>query len=520
MGIISNLFAADAGARDATDPRWWTDLGMSQKTQSGIDVNPSRALTLSTYFTCATAISSDLAKCPVAFFEEVSETEKRPVPWSREMQIVGRAWNPEMSKHTCVKLLTFWALTWGNGYAQIQRTGAGEVVALWPIHPRGVEVRRNRETREIEYVVRPEGSGQTTILSQYEMLHVKGPSDNGITGLSIAQLAAQAIGLGLAAEQFGASLFGNGCVPKTVIEYPGKLSPEGKEELRRRWIERHGNNQNWQSPAIIDNGVKVTTLNMPAEDAQFILTREHQVEDICRWFRFPPSKAMHWKYSHYANMEQANTDYATDCIGPWGVAIESEVDRDILVHPVRIEFRLDALMRGDSPARAAYYREMWNTAAITPNEIRARENLPSLGPDGDKPYRPLNMAPVGDPLPEQRGTATDRSRAEAAFRPLILDAYARAWARMAKDLSAGKSITECRSAQTAKTATAIAPIMAAYAQVTDVVTPDAADVAARAFDGFAVAGNLTKEEYLNQTAAFADNAAKLTFEEITKCSTV
>ena len=64
------------------------------------------------------------------------------------------------------------------------------------------------------------------------MLHFAGLGFNGLVGYSPVALIREGIGLGKAAEQFGAGFFGNGSWPGGMIEYPGKLKLEALKNLR------------------------------------------------------------------------------------------------------------------------------------------------------------------------------------------------------------------------------------------------------------------------------------------------
>jgi len=63
------------------------------------------------------------------------------------------------------------------------------------------------------------------------MLHVPGLSFDGIQGRSPVEVAKEAIGLGLAAESFGAEFFGNGANTDIILSYPGRLSPNASKNL-------------------------------------------------------------------------------------------------------------------------------------------------------------------------------------------------------------------------------------------------------------------------------------------------
>ena len=63
--------------------------------------------------------------------------------------------------------------------------------------------------------------------------------------------------------------------------------------------------------------------------------------------------------------------------------------------PVYAHYSVEGLLRGDSAARAAFYKSLWEIGALSTNEVR---ELEERGPveGGDVRYRPLNMGILGE----------------------------------------------------------------------------------------------------------------------------
>ncbi len=76
-------------------------------------------------------------------------------------------------------------------------------------------------TWEIEYWTNDRG--KSVMLNPEEVFHIPGLGFDGIRGYSPIRMAMEAIGLGLAAEAFGASFFANGANAGGVVQYEGKM---------------------------------------------------------------------------------------------------------------------------------------------------------------------------------------------------------------------------------------------------------------------------------------------------------
>ena len=176
-----------------------------------------------------------------------------------------------------------------------------------------------------------------------------------------------------------------------VLEHPGVLSDQAYQRLKSSLEERKGAGA--FKPWIAEEGMKVNIPGTKQVDAQYIETRQAQIEEICRWFRVPPQKVMNLKDAHYNNVENMNIAYATDTLGEWAKRLEEEADYKLISARSQASYtklNLRALMRGDSTAQGQWYREMRNIGVYSVDEIREFEDLDPV-PGGDKRVTQVNM---------------------------------------------------------------------------------------------------------------------------------
>ncbi|MBW2365984.1 MAG: phage portal protein, partial [Deltaproteobacteria bacterium] len=140
-------------------------------------------------------------------------------------------------------------------------------------------------------------------------------------------------------------------------------------------------------------------LTIPLNDAQFLETRTFQKIEIYGMYHVPPHKiAIHNQNSNYNNLEQENASYVDSCLMHWIVRWESAISQQLLTEVERksglfFEFVVQGLLRGDSQARAEYYNKIFQVGGITPNQIRAKENMNPIE-GGDESFVMLNMVPL------------------------------------------------------------------------------------------------------------------------------
>lgn len=375
----------------AADPPGWLSGMFGPRTTSGEVVTSETALTISTYFACLRNLSEDVGKLPCKLFEDLEPRGKRQLKGDPLYGILHDQVNPTLSAQVCWELITQWTAGWGNGYAEIERSRRGDPIGLWPIHPSRVKPRKRAED---PYVVVGD-NGRENAIPRESMFHVRGMGDE-LRGYSVCELAAESLGLSLAAQTFGAAYFGNDAALGIVIKVPSDtaLTEEQIRDLRGSWIKPHVGANNAYKPKVLSDGITAERISIPPKDSQFLETRTFQVVDVCRWFRMPPHKVQHLDKATFSNIEQQSIEYVSDTLTPWLTRIETECRLKLISADQRprryVRFIVLGLLRGDSAARATFHKEMFFVGAASPNDIRELEDLnPRDG--GDEYYIPANM---------------------------------------------------------------------------------------------------------------------------------
>jgi len=390
--LISRLFRS----KPPTDDYWYTPFAPS--TSAGVKVSEATAIKYLTVYACVSLIAGDVARLPLILYRRLPGGGKERVTDHPLYDILHTAPNPETTSYHYRESALAHDLLWGNHYAQIERNRLGKIMALWQMpNPGGVEV--DRDSRgEIVYKWKDANNVEQTA-GRREMFHVPGLSFNGLVGFSMIGIAREAIGMGLAAESFGNRYFGEGTHPSGVMILP----PESQitdAETQKRYIammkSQYAGLGKSHGMMVLFNGEKYQPLTIPLDDAQFLETRDHQKVEICGMYHVPPHKiALHGQNSNYNNLEQENSSYVDSCLMHWLVRWEQCISHQLLTPEERrgglfAEFLVDGLLRGDSQARSEFYSRMLQSGAISPNEIREKENLNPVD-GGDEYFIQLNM---------------------------------------------------------------------------------------------------------------------------------
>lgn len=394
--VMRYISGSSSEQRAASTTQVWRDPALTMffgnaVSNAGTNVSADSANGYSPFWQAVRLISETIASLPIHVYRRIGDS-RVIIDDIGVGDLLRLQPNPEM---TAVQFRASWimhALVHGNGYAEIERDTAGRPLRLWLLNPTSVSVTRASDMSVI-YGYQLQG-GQKIYLPSEDVLHLSGPGTDGIIGLSIITQARQAIGLGLAAEQFGSQFFGMGGRPSGVLEHPGRLSDDARARLRGDWERLHSGIDNAHRVAILEEGMKWSTTSIPPDDAQFLETRKFQIEEIARWFNMPLSKLRSPESASYNSLEQENLAFLGETLRPWLVRIEQEIRRKLLDDPATyVEHKVEGLLRTDIAGRYNAYSigRQWGWLSV--NEIRAYEGLDPVD-GGDIYLSPLNMAPI------------------------------------------------------------------------------------------------------------------------------
>ena len=392
--IMKFLGATPTPSRNADDDRWWS--GAASQSVAGVNVDADTALKISTAWACVTLLSETIASLPLVIYRLRQDSGRER---ARNHPLYGLLHDQPNGFQTAAEfreMMTGHVLLRGNAYAQIVPGARGAVDQLLPIHPDRVKVEKLPNGR-FRYNIQQDDNTKRPY-NQEDILHLKGPSKDGITGMSVIEYAVESMGMALAAERFGARFFRNDSRPGGALTSPGKLSKEAAQRLKSSWEAAHtGGNQH--RVAVLEEGLTWQQIGISPDQAQFLQTREFQAEDICRWFRVPPhmvgltSKATSWG----SGIEQMSMGFVTYTLLPWLTRWTQTITRDLILAPRTYfpEFIVEGLLRGDTNSRYSAYAIARQWGWMSVNEIRQKENMNAVD-NGDVYLQPMNMEEAGE----------------------------------------------------------------------------------------------------------------------------
>lgn len=384
-----NAIAAENPTVPLTDTTLLEMLGI-EKSFTGKNVTEITALGLPAVWRAMQVSCNVPAALPLHAFREVEGARVPAVGHSARLMDDP---HPDMTPFELWQTAYFHRRGWGNAYLRKLRNPLGQIVELWPIYPNRVKVGRESEGGRKVYAI----DGGREVLSDNEILHLPGLGYDGICGVSPIRAARESIGMGLAAQEYGARLFGSGSLATGVLQTEQRLTQRQADQLAARWKEKRTGLESAHGTVVLDKGANFHQLTINPDDAQFLESRRFQVVEVCRWFGIPPflmfetEKSTSWG----TGLEQQALGWVKFDLGPELIAIEQRITKHVLrPTPVYAKYSLEGLLRGDSAARAAFYKSMWEIGAYSTNDILEFEDRPAVE-GGDVRYRPLNFGELG-----------------------------------------------------------------------------------------------------------------------------
>jgi len=409
MTVLRRLLGGErrGSVEDPSEPltsKKLLSLYAGAETEAGEEVSPESAYRMTAVYRAVALLSGLISGLPLHAY-------RRRDDGGRERLDIGLIRDPH-PEQTPMEIFEFAAqslLTYGNAYFIKHRNANKFVQWIEPIHPGRVSVTVDERWQRLQNPTGKrigvhEGTGVRWYdPSEYgEIMHIPGPSKDGVTGMSPIAQARQAIGLSLASERYAAKMFSRGALPQGVLQAEGELNQEQAEALKQSWASKTAGPENQWSIPVLDSGAKYEALTLPPADAQYIEIRRFSIAEIARLYGIPPhlladvERSTSWG----SGIETQNMQMLTFTLDPWLTRIEQRIKKSGLLMGTQadyVRFSRAALLRADTETRYLAYQRGVTHGWLSQDEVRQLEDMdPQPGGNGDRYYRPANLTPVDE----------------------------------------------------------------------------------------------------------------------------
>ncbi|NHZ93537.1 phage portal protein [Massilia sp. CCM 8733] len=346
-------------------------------TSMGVD----GALQISTVWACIDRRATLVASLPFFAYEQV-DGEKVLARKSRLYELLHESPNSRMTPFEFWRAMMMNHDLRGNAYARIDRDGAGEAVALWPMPADQVE---SEVLQNGSMIYKYRIGNDVAVFSDRNVLHLKNLG-NGTTGLSKLEFMRATLDEGAKSQAAASKLFANGGKPSGILMIDKVLDKAQRAAVKKNFEDMAEGGMS--RLFVLEAGMKYEQLSLSPVDQQLLETRKLTTELICQWFDVPPVLVHHSNVTAWGSgIEQLIQGFYTTAMRPTLINIEQAVRKRVMTPRQRVtmtvEFSLDALLRGNPKDRAEILAKLLQNAVISIAEARQLEGWPyKEGTDG------------------------------------------------------------------------------------------------------------------------------------------
>ncbi len=371
--VGSWLLRNDAGFHD----KYYSLGELGGVALSGNAVTPGSALQTTAVFACVRLLAKTVGMLPVHVYSRMPNGGRQRDFKHPLAKLLNVNPNPVMNRAQFFSTMQPHIELRGNAYAEIQRDGNKNVIALWPLNPDRMTVEWVPGQWRKRYLYR-NTAGNPSVLSDDQVLHIYGISYDGLTGIDPITQARDVIGATLAADGYAASFFKNDARPGGVLTTPNKLKDEARANLKKSWQSAHAGFTNAQRTAVLEEGLTFQTIGLSPEQSQFLETRKFQVNEIARLFGVQPHLIGDLERATFSNIEHQGIEFDTYTMDPrltdWELCVLVSLFQPAERDQYFAEFKREALLRSDTLTRYQAHNLSIMGGWRNRNEIRAKEN--------------------------------------------------------------------------------------------------------------------------------------------------
>lgn len=232
--------------------------------------------------------------------------------------------------------------------------------------------------------------------SDYEILHFKDLSLDGIYGCSKIRYNAETLGYAHKLNKYGANAVG--------VKPPGYFSTDAPYNTVKQQAADLG--ESWNGaiekgrPPVLPLGLKYNNIMIAPDEAQYLESRQATKNDVCGIMRVPPTMIQDYGQSTYSTAEQQDLVLVKHTMVPTCTNIEQELNYKLFSEankesktPYYVKFNVNGILRGDFESRALAYKTLWERGLITGNQVADLEDWNHYE-GGDEHFIPMNMIPL------------------------------------------------------------------------------------------------------------------------------
>ena len=357
--------------REVEQPHKEQDTSVCSEVNQGIgllnkllNLKDYDALSQSAFFAAVNLISNSVAE----MHWEVKSKQDSDIPVNFYVDHIFD--NSLLSQFMMTKNMILDVLLHGNGFAYIERDKAGKPINLVYLPYGQCNIVYNKATGILLYQAPAVSS---SLIEPINMIHLRMHAIDGIEGRSIITFAKNAIKLSGSADKAATEFFNSGMTVKGILSTDSpRLTKEQRESIRSAWSESQVGAGT--GIAVLEAGMKFNPISSNSKDSELLETRLFNVQEIARFFNISPVLLGDLSKSSYNSVEQAMIAFTVNCLAPYVINLEQELNKKLILPSDQNKFYIDIIeediIKTDKQAQVSYLSTLVDKGIISRNEAR------------------------------------------------------------------------------------------------------------------------------------------------------
>lgn len=387
------------GADEWTTLSEWLGISIDELKISG-----SNSLKETTIYTCIKILSETISKLPLKSYQDKDGIRKATDHYLYKMLKLRP--NEYMSASDFWKCIETQRNIYGNAYVWIDKIKvgrkAGTIIGLYPLDSSKMKIYVDDvgllSSKNKVWYVYTDKKGNEHKLQSAEVLHFKGVTINGISGISPIENLKNTIENSKSSTVFLNNSYKNGMQTKGIIQYVGDLDSSAENTFREKFEQMSNGLKNANKVSLLPIGYQYQSIAQSMVDNQFIENTNLTIRQLTAAFGIKLHQVNDLQKSSYASTSEANREFYTDTLLSTLNMYEQELvyklyKDDEINDGYYFKFNADVILRGDIKTRYEAYKIGVQGGFITSNEVRAKEDLEPKG-GGDQLLVNGSMVPI------------------------------------------------------------------------------------------------------------------------------
>lgn len=342
----------------------------------------SKALTEATVFSCIKIKADAVSKLPLKVHNKDNDKDHYI------SKLLKLRPNPYMTRSAFMKAIESNKNLYGNGYAYIDRV-KGKVVGLYPLDSSKVKIVvdnvglvTGKGESLVHYIIELNNKQETRVPND-NILHFKDFTLDGIVGYSPLDYLQAIIESSKGGQEYVRNFIQNGMTSKGLITYVGDLNEGAKKVFREKFEDMASGLRNSGRVSMLPLGYQYQNVSFNMADAQFLENSKLTVTQIASAFGVKMHQLNDLDRSTHTNIQEQQRSFYVDTLQAILEDMEQELDYKLLSlgelnDGWYFKFNVNSIVRSDIKTRYESYRIGVQGGFITPNEVRALEELPPM----------------------------------------------------------------------------------------------------------------------------------------------